>query len=205
MTNTQFWIRTAMQIASAVAAIVFFVRLGWGDAIRARLVGPRLALRLFDPHGERIDIGDGSNARCYHLRVENKRKAARANNVRVVLTKVRRPAADGSFPPDSLPDPIQLTWQHGQSMPQYPAIGPAINCDLGCIIKGKGFSLSPMLVPNNLDIQLRPNERMVVEAIAISDETESDPHCIEISWNGSWSEDAGEMATHFVVKEINCT
>jgi hypothetical protein len=205
MTNEQFWIQTAVQIASAVAAVLVAILAIWGDAIRARLVGPKLTLRLFDPSGERINLTGGSHARYYHMRVANERKSARAHNVRVVLTRVRRPSADGTFPPDSLSGPVQLTWQHGHSLPQYPTIGPAINCDLGCIVKDQAFFLTTMFVPNNLDVQVRENQRIVIEAIAVSDETESNPLCVEISWNGKWSEDTKEMANHLVVKEVPCT
>ena len=44
---------------------------------------------------------------------------------------------------------------------------------------------------------------MQVEAIAVSDETESSPVTVEIIWDGIWREDAKEMTKHMVVKEIN--
>jgi hypothetical protein len=151
MTEEQFWIQTAVQAVAVFATLLLAVLAIWGNTIKAKLVGPKLTLKLFDPLGERIDLSDGSEARYYHLRVTNTRRSAHANNVRVVLTKVMRSAADGSFPSESLTGPIQLTWQHGHSMPQYPTIGPAINSDLGFVVKSKGFMLSTHFVPNNLD------------------------------------------------------
>jgi hypothetical protein len=113
-----------------------------------------------------------------------------------------RSAADGSFPSESLTGPIQLTWQHGHSMPQYPTIGPAINCDLGFVVNGKGFMLSTLFVPNNLDPKVLKDQTIRIEAIAVSDETESKPVSVEIAWDGAWKEDAKEMSKHMVVKQI---
>ena len=175
MTEDQFFIQTVVQIATVLATLLLAVLAIWGESIRAKLVGPKLTLKLFDPLGERIDLSDGSEARYYHLNVTNTRRTAHANNVRVVLTKVLRSAADGSFPSESLTGPIQLKWQHGHSMPQYPTIGPAINCDLGCVVNGKGFRLSTLFVPNNLDPKVLIGQKIRIEAIAVSDETESNP------------------------------
>ena len=205
MTDEQFWTQTAIQIASVLATLILAGLAVWGTSIRSKFVGPKLKLKLFDPKGERIDLTDGSQARYYHLRVINERRSAQANNVRVVLTKVMRPAADGTIPSYSLTGPVQLVWQHGHSMPQYPTIGPSINCDLGSLVNGKGFQLCTMFVPNNLDPVVLGNQKIKIEAIAISDETESDPLCIEIAWDGTWEEDSNEMLKHMVVKEVNCT
>ncbi len=205
MSDTQFWIQTGVQIGVVLATLLLAVLAIWGNSIRSKLVGPKLTLKLFDPLGERIDLSDGSEARYYHLRVTNTRRTARANNVRVVLTKVMRSAADGSFPSESLTGPIQLTWQHGHSMPQYPTIGPAINCDLGFIVKGKRFMLCTLFVPNNLNPQVLKDQKIRIEALAVSDETESKPVCVEIAWDGDWKEDAKEMSKHMVVKQINRT
>ena len=115
------------------------------------------------------------------MRATNERRSARAASVRVVLTKVSRPAADGTVRPTLLSGPIQLTWQHGHSLPQYPTLGPALNADLGFVTKGGSFQLTPMFVPNNLNIEVKPGERITIEALAVSDETESEPICVEIA------------------------
>ena len=56
-----------------------------------------------------------------------------------------------------------------------------------------------------LDPWVLANQKIRIEAIAVSDETESTPICIEITWDGAWEEDSKEMAKHMVVKEVNCT
>ncbi len=203
MTDNQFWIQTGVQIGGVAATLLLGAIAIWGDLIKAKLLGPKLRLSLFDPEGERINLTDGTNARYYHLRVTNVRRSAHANNARVVVTKIARPAADGSIPEETLSGPIQLTWQHGHSIPQYPTIGPATNCDLGCVLKDKGFVLSLMFVPTNVDHKVLANKKIRVEAIAVSDQTESEPISIEIAWDGIWKEDAKEMSRHMVVKQIN--
>jgi len=60
-----------------------------------------------------------------------------------------------------------------------------------------------MFVPNNIDPKVLAKQTMRVEAIAVSDQTESKPVTIEITWDGVWYEDAKEMSKHMVVKEIN--
>lgn len=115
-----------------------------------------------------------------------------------------RPSADGQIRPTLLSGPIQLTWQHGHSLPQYPTLGPALNADLGFVTKNGVFRLTPIFVPNNLNVEVKPGEKVLIEAIAISDETESPPVCVEIAWNGTWSEDAAQMGANLVAKEVSC-
>jgi len=203
MSETQFWIQTGIQIATVIATLLLGAIAIWGDSIKEKLLGPKLQLSLFDPEGDRINLRDGTNARYYHLRVTNTHRLAQAHNVRVVVTKIVGPSADGSIPDETLSGPVQLTWQHGHSMPQYPTVGPSINCDLGCLLKDKGFSLSLLFVPNNVNPQVPSNQKMQIEAIAVSDETESNPITVEIIWDGVWTEDAKEMRKHMVVSEIN--
>lgn len=42
---------------------------------------------------------------------------------------------------------------------------------------------------------------MRVEVIAVADNAESNPLCLEISWNGKWSADTEEMKKNLVIKE----
>ena len=200
MTEFQAWIQISVSLTLAVLAI-------WGETLRARLLGPKLSIRLLDSQGERTSVRDVTNertpARWYHLQVTNRRRTAHAKNVRVVLTKVSRPSADGVVRRTSLSGPIQLTWQHNHSIPQFPTVGPTLNADLGYIRSDGTFRLTPLFAPNNLNIAVAAGERIVVEALAISDETESKPVSVEIAWDGVWSEDAAEMQRHLVVKEVS--
>jgi hypothetical protein len=116
---------------------------------------------------------------------------------------VIRPAADGRYPTEALSGPVQLTWQHGHSMPQFPTLGPIQNADLGSIAKGGVFTLAPIFAPTNLNPCLAANQRTIVEVQALSDQSESVPLALEISWNGMWSDDARDMSRHLVIKPFN--
>lgn len=63
MTDYEFWIQTGVQIAAVVATLILGALAIWGEALRAKWLGPRLTLRLFDPQGERIDLSNGTPSR----------------------------------------------------------------------------------------------------------------------------------------------
>lgn len=202
MTDQQFCWQMAIQIASVIATLLLAVIAIWGDAIKSALVGPKLALSINDPLGERIDQSDGRKCRYYHLRIFNERKSAPAHNVRVVLTKLLKPAADDSIPDSALAGSVQLNWRFGRYQPQFPTIGPTMICDLGYLIDGQEFKLSTIYNPNNLNCKVEADQRIHIEVIAVSDEMESKPLRIEIAWDGGWSDDTVEMKRHLVVKEV---
>jgi hypothetical protein len=186
----------------AVAALAI-----WGEWFREKLAGPKLELTLHDPEGEPIPVRDGTPptftpARFYHLKVANKRRWAPAKNVRVLLTKVNKPAADGSFPIVALSGPLQLTWQHPELHPLFPTIGPDDICDLGNLQKGRVFTLSPYLIPNNFQGSLPSAGKIRVEVVAAADDAESNPLLIEIAWDGEWSDDTATLSKHLVVKQV---
>jgi hypothetical protein len=85
-------------------------------------------------------------------------------------------------------------------LPQYPTIGPAEICTFGSLIKGKRFTLSPYVTPNNFVGYLDSNQQMLIEIKAVADNGESTPLNIEITWDGNWSDDARTMQNHLVVK-----
>ena len=43
---------------------------------------------------------------------------------------------------------------------------------------------------------------MIVKLVALSDECESNDLNLEISWDGSWSDDSDEMKNHLVIRTI---
>lgn len=202
MTNWQFWVQTAVQIVVAAATLLLAVIAIWGESLRAKWVGPKLRLELIDSLGEFIRLNDGSSSRYYHMRVTNERRAVKANNVRVVLTEVSRSSADQSIRPNVLSGPIQLEWQHGHSLPQFPALGPPLNCVLGRIVKGQAFRLLTLFDVSYLNLTASKDKKLIIEAIALSDETESNSVRVEIDWDGDWSDDTTEMSKHLVVKTV---
>src|SRR3990170_3002696 len=167
-----------IQIAVGVGTIAVAILAIWGDQVRHRLgLGLRLTLLLDDPLGELIDISEGTGirtpARYYHLRVRNSHGWSQATNVRVVITGLAKPAADGSMVTQPLSGPLQLMWRFSSYHPSYSIVGP----DDG-------------------------NQRMQVVLKAIADNAESPFICIEVSWDGQWADDTLEMAKHLVVKQV---
>lgn len=192
-----------IQGAAAIGTIAVAIMAIWGEWVRGKVAGPKLQLSLHDPEGEPLTLTDGTPARFYHLKVQNNRRWAAAKEVRVVLTKLNKPAADGSFPSAPLSGPLQLTWQHSQFHYVTSTIGRDDICDLGFLRRGLGFSLSPYVLANNFDGHLTTAGKMRAEVIAVADNGESSPLLIEIAWDGQWSEDTKEMSKHLVIKEVS--
>lgn len=198
MTCAELW-SIIIQGFLAVGTLLLAVIAIWGDWIRHRLLGPKLTINLLDNEGTLTYITDGTPGRYYKLKVSNSRKWSPAINVRVILKKILKPAADGTLAPQVLSGPMQLTWMW--LLPQYPTIGPEEICTFGNLIKGQNFILSPYVKPNNFVGFITPNQNMLIEVQAVADNVESRSLYIEISWDGKWSEDTKQMQQHLVVKE----
>jgi len=201
MTTYEIWsliIQGAVGVGTLLVAAIAI----WGNLIRSWWSGPKLKVSLHNPMGELTNLNDGTAVRYYHLRVANSRKWSPAHNVRVLLTKIFQPAADGRWVDRSFSGPLQLTWQFPQFHVRFPFIGPDDISDLGCIVKGHQFAITPYVVPNNFNGYVGPNQRIKVEVIAVADNGQSKPVLIEIAWDGNWSDDTAEMSRHLVVKEV---
>ena len=148
MTGYECW-SLIIQGAVAVGTLLVAITAIWGDLIRSWWSGPKLRVLIHDAKGELNRQNDGRLVRYYHLRVANDREWAPARNVRVLLTKVFQPAADGHWVDRSFSGPLQLTWQFAQFRPRFLFIGPDEICDLGSIIHGERFAMSPYEMPNN--------------------------------------------------------
>ncbi len=176
----------------------------WGDSIRSCVLGSKLELKLHDPRGEITKVKDGTPIRYYHLDVNNKRKNAKAINVRVLVTKLLRPLADGSFANESLNSPLHLTWQFPEHRPKFLTIGHnQESCDLGCIPRNGKFGLCPYLLPAKYNIFLKAKEKIRIEIVAIAENATSNKVNLEISWDGKWDDDRETMKKHLVVKEMD--
>ena len=195
----------AQWVSAIVSAIIAILAI-WGEFIRSQLAGPRLAVTLLNPDGEKtVWTGPGiapKPTRFYHLRIKNGRRWAPARNVRIVLTGLARTGADNSFASLPLSGPLQLQWQFAQTSPQYPVIGPDHTCDLGHGESDSGFSLSTYVTPNNFRRMIAGNQRMRVEIRGLADNGESEPLFLEIAWDGEWSDDTVEMRRHLIVKAV---
>lgn len=170
--------------------------------VRSWWPGPKLRVLPHNPLGELTTLADGTPVRYYHLTVTNDRKWSTAHNVRVLLTNIFQPAADGSWVDRSFGGPLQLTWQSPELHEQYPSIGPDYVSDLGCIVKGRQFGLTPYVIPNDFNGFVGPNQSIRVKVVAVADNGKSEPALIEIAWNGNWSDEAEEMGHHLIVEKV---
>jgi hypothetical protein len=200
MTGYEFW-SLIIQGAVGVGTLLVAITAIWGDVIRSRWSGPKLRVSIHDAKGELNWLNDKRPARYYHMTVINDRRWSPAHNVRVLLTKVFQPAADGRWVDRSFSGPLQLSWQFPESHPMFPVMGPDRICDLGFIVKGERFRLSPYVVPNNFTGYVSSNEKILVEVVAVADNGESLPARVEITWDGEWSDEETEMSRHLVVKD----
>jgi hypothetical protein len=197
----------AIQIAVAVGTVAVAILAIWGDQVRHLFgLGPSLHVLLDDPEGESIAIAEGGGrstpARYYHVRVKNTHRWSQADNVRVVIVALSRPAADGTLAPEPLSGPLQLMWRFSAFHPNYSTVGPDDIADLGFMKKGKAFILTPFVTPANFRGSLAGSERLQVVVQAIADNAESKPIAIDVSWDGEWRDDATDMAKHLVVKQV---
>jgi len=183
-------------VAVAIAAI-------WGDWIRAKFVGPKQELALVNRSD--LNIGNDGKRQIYcHIQIRNLRRWSPAKNVRVVVVGLAKKRPDGTFFPEYLVVPLQLTWAFPTFHELLPTIGPEDKCDLGLLQEGSGqFRLSTYIWPNNFRGFLLAGEAMQVRVVALAQDAESKPLLLEISWDGTWSADREDMQRHFVVKEVS--
>jgi hypothetical protein len=113
-----------------------------------------------------------------------------------------RPAADGQFAIKPQSGPLQLKWQFAALRPMQLTVGPEETCDLGHLANGNCFRLELFVWPNSFAETVTANQRMRVELKAVADNAESPPLCVEISWDGIWSDDTPEMAKHLVLRKV---
>lgn len=202
MTDSQFTIYMTSQWFMVIATLLLGIIAIWGDWIKAKLFAPRLTVELLNSIGESTKFSDGVMSRHYHLIIKNNRKSSPAHNVRVLMTGLSRPAADGSYGSSPLSGGVQLVWQFKDTIPQFPVIGTPLICDLGNIRKDGVFSLATMFRPVYLDTAINANQKAKVTVQAVYDEGESSPLDIEIAWDGNWTEDSTRMAEHLVIKVV---
>jgi len=192
------------QVFAAVGTVSVAVLAIWGDWFRSKLAAPRLELKLRDRRGNLTSRGNGTATVFYHLVVNNHRHWAPATHVRVLLTRYEKRLPDGTYFPEPLVAPLQLTWAFPQFHELLPTIAKTDTCDLGFLDQGAAqFRLSLYISPNNFSGFLRSGEAMRVHLVARADNAETAPLVVEIAWNGQWSQDMDQLQRHLVVREVS--
>jgi hypothetical protein len=176
----------------------------WGEQIRHRATGPKLNIRLHDPEGGLTKFGDGSKARYYHLKVENRRAHAPARRVKIMMREYYSFGPHGNFIRDAAHLPIQLQYLFPDepSHDPRPTIGSSTLCDIGFVREGSSFQFTTYIRPNNFKSVIKPNERVKIVVRAEADNALSKELGLEIAWSGTWKEDTQQMAKELVIREI---
>ncbi|MCK4436112.1 hypothetical protein KAU87_04800 [Candidatus Bathyarchaeota archaeon] len=197
-------VETVAQVFIAVGTVAVAVLAIWGEKVRALLAGPKLELQLRDIRGNLTSRTGGPRTIYYHLRVSNKRKWSPAKSVRILLTSLAKKRADGSFYPDTLIAPLQLTWAYPNFHELLPTIADEDTCDVGFLDENaRRFSLSTYITPNNFQGFVTPNEAIQIHVIATAHNyTMKKPLVLEISWDGQWSDNMDTMNRHLVIREV---
>lgn len=189
---------------TAIGTIAVAVLAIWGDRVRDALAGPRITLRLRDERGSLTTRGTHQRVIYWHLELINHRRWSPIRNVRLLVTSIEKMRPNGTFFPEHLPVPVQLTW----AFPQFHELSPTVVdrdfSDLGYLDEGKDrFALSPYFVPNNFTGFFSKGEAMRVSISAAADNFSSiDPLVREISWNGQWDDDMEEMRKHLTIAQM---
>ena len=199
-------IETLAAIFTAFGTVLVSVIAIWGDWIKAHIAGPRIALSLRDTHGDLNVTTDGKRTIYYHLNVRNRRSWSPARAVRVMVEGVSKRRPDGSYFPDPVVTPLQLTWAFPGFHEMFPTITVATEtCDFGYVEEQSGrFQLSTYIAPNNFKRFIASGEamRVIIVASAHNGQSES-PFEVEVSWDGQWSTDLNEMQRHLVIKDVS--
>ena len=197
--------------ASAVIALFAIM----GEQIRARFFGPKLALTLFKPQGEityNVSRSDQERipVRYYHFKVVNKRKGLVAQNVQVVLLSIDSPYKGGENQLTSLGGRLPFPWAFRERTAgleeklYYSNIGADDLCDLACLEEGEREKLRILADPWQVitdQVLIGPNQKAVIEAVAVADNAQSNRIRLELFWDGQWPENDDDALEHIVIKK----
>lgn len=191
------WIQIAVAIGTIGATVIAL----FGQPIRYFIgLRPKLRLRLLNDEGEFFPSLT-PKLRYYHIKAWNDSQLFQATNVRVVISKIARPTADGSYKEEELIGPLQLLWRFSKYHTQFATIGHEEICDLGHITE-KEFTFTTLVMPKDFLGNIESGQKARIELMAIADNAKSDPIYLEIAWNGNWSDDTIKMKNNLVIKEI---
>jgi len=198
----------AIGVAASAIAI-------WGDQIKARFFGPKLVLTLFKQEGElTFDVSRTDQpvpVRYYHFNVENSRKGLVAKNVQVILSSIDSPYMGGKNKLTSLGGRLPFPWSFRQPIKgieenkYYSNIGADDLCDLACLVNDEGEKLRILATPWQIianQLNIGPNQKAVIEAVAIADNAQSNQIKLEIFWDGQWPKDDADAPKHVVIKKV---
>jgi hypothetical protein len=201
---SEFSYSLTIQTVGAIGTLLIAVLAIWGEQIRYYVAGPKLRIRLHDPEGGLTTFTNGSKARYYHLKVENRRPHAPATRVKIMMREYHSCGPDGNFIRDAAHIPIQLEYAfpNDPNHDPRPTIGSSVLCDIGLVREGDNFRFTTYIIPNTFKNVIKPNERVRIFVRAEADNALSNKLGFEIAWSGNWKEDTQQMAKNLVIREI---
>ncbi len=185
--------------------LVAFVAI-WKDWIVARLLGPKLTIKLLEKEllGTQVKRASDVETWYYHLNVENKRPKTPAMNCRITMRRIQRQGQGGTFADLPVPTPLQFVWAHPNVTPPAVTISISKTLDLCFADEGNGL-LHPELYskPNNFDGAVKPGEclRYFLD-IEADNFVSRKSQVFQVAWNGKWSKDRSEMASNVTITEV---
>ncbi|MGE3473842.1 MAG: hypothetical protein AB7O28_26110 [Vicinamibacterales bacterium] len=194
-------IETAAAVLTAVGTVAVAILAIWGDKLRAWLAGPKLALSLRDARGDLTTRADGRKTIYYHVAVSNDRSWSPAKAVRVLVVGVAKRRPDGTYYPEPVVAPLQLTWAFPQFHELFPTVVTSDTCDFGHLDEDAArFTLATYVTPNNFRGHVEAGQAMQVHLIASAHNVDrTKPLVLEVSWDGQWSSDMEEMKRLLVI------
>lgn len=187
-----WWVQCAVAIGTFAAVIVaLFVSINKPK--------PLLKVDILREGGEQTRLTSGEDARFYHLHVWNENRSTPATDVQVCVSRLEEIGPDGKTQDLWLGD-LPLRWRDQEFVSPRQRMGTARDCDLCMIGKHSGLDLLPLFVPNSMNPHRQEKCRMVLTVQARSSQVDGELICIEISWDGIWGDDEGEMKKHFKIE-----
>ena len=180
--SCQFWLNWIVQVAIAIGTVGAVVVALFGGWLRARIIPPRLVLKLENERGVKapsiVTAPDGTTrktvGRCYHVRIDNERRWSPATQAQVFLLRVQEPDAAGEYKITWVGE-IPVRWRHQEINPLVRTIGYSADSDLCSVVKEKWLELHPLIAPIALNARRREPCHLIVTLQARSLEADFKP------------------------------
>ena len=209
----QFWLSWLTQLFIGLSTFSAVLVALFGERLRHAFWPPKLKISLLNNKGEEtyVNIGqETTKARWYHIKVENDRRWSAATEVQVYLISIEDINAKDQYIP-VWDGGIPLKWRHGKGLSPVLArkIGPSHDADFLSIIKKPRdgtaqVKIETVLVPNNIAnyvlIDKKCKLRFHMQARGV--EVDSSTITIEVSWDGSWPDNAETLNKSLIVEQV---
>lgn len=192
---------TIGEIVNAFGTLILAALAIWGDRIRSLWAAPKLTLVLENSRGSLLC----PTKICYQLKVLNRREWATATSCRVQLRSLWRRNPNGEFVEVRLPYPLVMSWPPSEWTPWTITVVREEPIDFGVLQKGEFFWPAARVFPNIMrdQLQLSAGQTMRYGLEVVSDQFASPKlQVFEVSWNGQWSENVGEMPQNLQIREV---